>query len=109
MQRVRGCFHNTGNDLVEFKFLSLLHWLSSRDFFQGANSIVMEIYFVMLMFLLFLDQISEGGQKPLRGENCVKGDAPSPPWKKTSCRDINIFIKSAKMLLRVGKLHLRKF
>ena len=36
-------------------------WLSSRKFFGGAKSIVMQISFVRLMFLLFSDQIS-GGQ-----------------------------------------------
>ena len=41
-------------------------WLSSRNFFRGAKSVVMQIYVVMLIFLLFLDQIS-GGQKSPRG------------------------------------------
>ena len=36
--------------------------------FRGAKSIVMQISFVMLIFLLFSDQIS-GGKSP-RGVNC---------------------------------------
>ena len=40
-------------------------WLSSRNFFQGGTkSIVMQISFVMLIFLLFSDQI---WQKSSRG------------------------------------------
>ena len=46
-----------------------MNWLSSRNFFMGAKSIVMQISFVLLIFLLFSDQIS-GGQKSLRGANC---------------------------------------
>ena len=47
-------------------------WLSSRNFFQGGT-IVMQISFVMLIFLLFSDQIlrgtkvSEWGSLPERG------------------------------------------
>ena len=52
-------------------------WLSSRNFFQGAKSIVMQISFVMQFFLLFSDQIS-GGQKSPRGANCLRG-RPLPP------------------------------
>ena len=55
-------------------------WLSSRNFYQGeAKPIVMQISFIMLMFLLFSDQISGG--KSLRGEgaNCLRG---LPLWKK---------------------------
>ena len=41
----------------------LFNWLSSKNFFSGAAiSIVMKISFVMLIFLLFLDQISGGGK-----------------------------------------------
>ena len=55
-------------------------WLSSRNFFWGAKSIVMQISFVMLIFLLFSDQISggkvsEGGKLPQEG-------APCPPLCK---------------------------
>ena len=38
----------------------------------------MQISFVMLIFLLFSDQISEGGQKSPRGANCLSG-RPHPP------------------------------
>ena len=38
-----------------------LYWLSSRNFFQGAKSIVMQISFVMLIFLLFWTKF-QGGQ-----------------------------------------------
>ena len=53
-------------------------WLSSRNFFQGVKSIVMQISFVML---LFSDQIS-GGAKVSMGANCLRGGAPL--WKKAS-------------------------
>ena len=52
-----------------------------KEFFSGeAKSIVMQISFVML---LFLDQIS-GRDKSFQGANCLRG-APLPPlWKKAS-------------------------
>ena len=53
-------------------------WLSSRNFFRGAKSIVMHISFVMLILLLFLDQISGGRQKSPRGQT-VSGGRPLPP------------------------------
>ena len=40
-----------------------------KEFFQGGESIVMQISFVML---LFSDQISGGG-KSLQGANCLRG------------------------------------
>ena len=49
-----------------------------QEFFQGAKSIVMQISFVMLIFLLFSDQIS-GGQKSLRGQT-ASGGHPLPPF-----------------------------
>ena len=57
--------------LVRWK---ILLWLSSRNFFQGVKSIVMQISFVML---LFLDQIS-GTSKSFRGANCLRGRPPAP-------------------------------
>ena len=48
-----------------------------QEFFQGAKSIVMQISFVMLIFLLFSDKIS-GGQ------TASGGDAPcgrKPAWR----------------------------
>ena len=57
-------------------------WLSSRNFFrEGAKSIVMQIYFVMLIFLLFSDQIS-GAAKCPRGENYLRGRPLSPCGRK---------------------------
>ena len=52
-------------------------WLSAGNSFQGggAKSIVMQISFVML---LFLDQISGGGKLPQGGA------PPAPLWKKPS-------------------------
>ena len=50
-----------------------------QEFFQEAKSIVMQISFVMLIFLLFLNQISGGGQKSLRGQTASGG---RPLWKK---------------------------
>ena len=60
-----------------------VYWLSSRNFFRGAKSIVMQISFVMQIFLLFSDKIS-GGQKSPRGANCLRGAPSCPPWKKAS-------------------------
>ena len=63
--------------LAALAVLRPVDWLSSREFFRGAKSIVMQIYFVMLTFLLFSDQIS-GEQKSLRGgANCLRGGAPT--------------------------------
>ena len=50
-----------------------------QEFFQAAKSIVMQISFVMLIFLLFLDQIS-GGKSP-RGQTASWG---ASLWKKAS-------------------------
>ena len=44
------------------------------EIFQGAKSIVIQISIVMLIFLLFLDQML-GGQKSLSG-NCLRGRPP---------------------------------
>ena len=50
-----------------------------QEFLQGAKSIVMQISFVMLIFLLFSDQIS-GEQKSRGGGKLPQG--ASPLWKK---------------------------
>ena len=47
-----------------------------QEFFQGAKSIVMQISFVMLIFLLFSDQILGG--EVSEGENCL----PAPCGRK---------------------------
>ena len=47
-----------------------------QEFFQGAKSVVMQISFVMIIFLLFLDQISGEG-KSLRGGQTASGGASS--------------------------------
>ena len=53
--------------ILDLGMSTVVLWLSSRNFFQGAKSIVMQIYFVTL---LFSDQISgrgkvsEGGKLP---------------------------------------------
>ena len=52
-------------------------WLSSRKFFQGGKSIVMQISFVMLIFLLFWDQIS-GRTKVSEGGKLPQGAPPCP-------------------------------
>ena len=62
-------------------------WLSPRNFFGGGTkSIVRQISFVMLIFLLFSDQIS-GGRSLRGGANWFRGRPcpPPPPWKKASC------------------------
>ena len=51
----------------------------------GAKSIVMQISFVMPIFLLFSDQIS-GRQKSLRGANCLRGAPPAPRGGKPGHR-----------------------
>ena len=50
--------------------------------FSGGKPIVMQISFVMLIFLLFSDQISGGRQKSLRGANCLSRE-PYLLWKKS--------------------------
>ena len=57
-------------------------WLSSRNLFLGAKSIVMQISFVMLIFLLFLDQIS-GGAKVSKGGKLPQGGTPLPPVEES--------------------------
>ena len=53
-------------------------------FQEGAKSIVMQISFVMLIFLLFSDP-NFRGQKSLRGANCLRGALPLPIlWRKAS-------------------------
>ena len=44
----------------------------------------MQISFVMLIFLLLLDQISGGGQKSLRGHT-ASGGVPCPCGRKPVC------------------------
>ena len=69
---------------------SRYHWLTERTNFTrdtgflpgifgggGAKSIVMKISFVMLIFLLFSDQIS-GGQKSPKGEGKLHQGEPLP-------------------------------
>ena len=61
---------------------TLGYWLSSRNLFSGgAKPIVMQISFVMLIFLLFLDQIW-GGAKVSEG-GAVSGGAPLPPVEES--------------------------
>ena len=53
----------------------------------GAKSIVTQISFVMLIFLLFSDQISGGGA------NCLRGTPPAPPpprLKKASLAELDL-------------------
>ena len=63
----------------EFEAISSFQsWLSSRNFFRGAKSTVMQISFVML---LFSDQISGRG-KVSRGGKLPQGGAPCPRGRK---------------------------
>ena len=58
-----------------------------KEFFQeGAKSIVMQIPFLMLIFLLVLDHIS-GGQKSPRGGKLPQGGAPPPPVEESQFVD----------------------
>ena len=65
-------------------------WLSSRNFFRGAKSIVMpimQISFVMLIFLLFSDQILGGGK-------LAQGGRPCPPVEESQAiKTITVTIK----------------
>ena len=49
-----------------------------QEFFQG-ESVIMQISIVMLIFLLFSDQISEGGVKVSEGGSA---SGRRPLWKK---------------------------
>ena len=52
-----------------------------RIFFKGGRSIVMQISFVMLIFLLFSDQIS--GDKILRGGRKLPQGGERPPVEES--------------------------
>ena len=56
-------------------------WLFSRNFL-GAKFIVMQISIIMLMFLLFSDQISSGGKSLWGGQTAWGGHLPALLWKK---------------------------
>ena len=51
----------------------IYHWLPSRNFFRGGKSIIMQISFVMLIFLLFSDQIFFLGGKVSEGGKLLEG------------------------------------
>ena len=57
------------------------YWLSSRNIFQGAKSIVMQISFVVQIFLLFLD-INFREAKVSEGDKLLQGAPPAPLWRK---------------------------
>ena len=70
--------------------LVIYFWLFSRNFFgggggEGAKSIVMQMCFVMLIFLLFLTKF-EGG-KSLKGDLPQWG-TPCSLWKKPAFKDM---------------------
>ena len=67
---------------------STASWLSSRKFFLGVKSIVMQISFVMLILLLFSDQISRGQKSP-RGQTAA-GSAPCPPVEKSQASLVHL-------------------
>ena len=66
-------------------FLSILAFFQD---FKGAKSIVMQISFVMLIFLLFRTKFHGGGGKSLQGELLPQGAPLSPLWKKASVDDV---------------------
>ena len=74
----------TSMTLKHFYFQQILRkplfqfWLSSRNFFRGAKSIVMQISIVIL---LFSDQISGRGESFREGK-LPQGAPPAPLWKK---------------------------
>ena len=65
------------------------YWLSSKNFFRGVKSIVMQISIVML---LFSDQISGRG-KSYQGETASGGRplAPPPPVEESQDNPSNDF------------------
>ena len=69
---------------------NLSFWLSSRNFFRG-KSVVMQISFVIIIFVLFSDQISAGGG----GQTA----APAPLWKSQVC------MKKQHILIIIIKNH----
>ena len=74
-------------------------WLSSRNFFQGAKSIVMQISFVML---LFLDQISGRG-KSFQGGQTASGGHPLPPCGRKPENESEFFKNSFETVFRASK------
>ena len=56
-------------------------WLSSRNFFRGRKSVIMQISFVM--------QILGEGKSP-RGQT-ASGGAPCPLWRKARSQGIIVF------------------
>ena len=88
------------SDSLQFNF-SLLSWLSSRNFFQGGKSIVMQISIVMP---LFSDQISGRGTS-FRGGKLSQG-AP-PLWKKASCH-VNKELLTSPCQVQSHLLHIPK-
>ena len=57
-------------------FACVLCWLYSRNFLQGAKSIVMQISFVMLIFYCFRTKFRGEGQT-------AKGECPLPPVEQS--------------------------
>ena len=72
--------------------------LSTRNFFRG--SIVMQISFVMLIFLLFSDQI-------LEGDKLLAGAPPAPLWRNARSYKICVSVEGGKInsRRRVTRLH----
>ena len=87
----------------EFEAISSFQsWLSSRNFFRGAKSTVMQISFVML---LFSDQISGRG-KSLQGGKTASGGRPLPPWKKARVvNNVHRSIWQKGLLLQLPFVH----
>ena len=61
------------------KYLSV-HWLSSRNFFQGGQSLLLRKF--LLLCYCFRTKF-QGGAKVFRGANCLRGGAPLPPVEES--------------------------
>ena len=60
---------------------------SFQEFFQGgAKSVVMQISFLLLIFLLFSDQILGEAKSP-KGGQTVSGGRPLPPMEESQPGD----------------------
>ena len=71
------CWSTQLHTYIHVHLLNKETWLSSKNLFQGENLLFIQIFFVMLTFLLFSNQIS--GQKSLTGANCLRGAPPALP------------------------------
>ena len=73
----------TQNDIRLFGATLLNAGFLPGIFFRGEKSIVMQISFVTLIFLSFLDQILRGGGQKSMREELLEGALPVPPVEES--------------------------